>query len=287
MKDLLVPVPNGHINAWHRPASPGSPTAVLIHGLTGTSRWMSRVINHLPADMGVISLDVRGRGQSWQAPPPYDLATIADDVARSLDHLDLEAAIVAGYSMGAWVAGMFAQRHTHRTHRIVLLDGGLPIELDRSRDPKEILDDVVGPSMARLEMSFDSPEAYYDFWRRHPALEAVWDPAMEDILSYDLHQVDNAWRVRANPDAIIESGGGFALDPEVNEAAAKTPLPATLVYVDHGLVGEPGGFIPQETAEAAAATNPNIGLLLLKGLNHYTLVFGDGASVVASVVASE
>ncbi len=286
MEDYRIPVPNGHINVWHRPASAGSSTAVLIHGLTGTSRWMTHVIEQLPEDMGVVAPDVRGRGQSWQAPPPYDLATVADDVVRCLDHFDVGTAVIAGYSMGAWVAGVFAQRHTHRTERIVLIDGGLPIELDRDRDPKEILDDVVGPSMARLEMSFDNPQAYFEFWRRHPALEASWEPTMEPLLAYDLHPVDDLWKVRANPEAILESGGAFALDPEVNEAAARTPVPATLVYVDHGLLGEPGGFIPQETAEQAAEANPNIRLNLTRGLNHYTLVFGGGAPIVASVVAT-
>ncbi len=258
---------------------------MLVHGLTGTSRWMSRVIEHLPSDMGVIALDVRGRGQSWQAPPPYDLATVADDIARSLDHFEVETAIVAGYSMGGWVAGLFAQRHTDRAERIVLLDGGLPIEVDRSRDPKEILDEVVGPSMARLEMTFDSVEEYFDFWRQHPALEDRWDPALESVLAYDIHQLDGVWKVRANADAIVESGGGFALDPEANEAAVRTPVPATLVYVDHGLLGQPGGFISTGAAQQAASANPNLGLLLLEGLNHYTLALGEGAATVASVVA--
>jgi pimeloyl-ACP methyl ester carboxylesterase len=211
MEDTLVPVPGGTINVWHHPAAPGSSTAVLIHGLTGTSRWWSRVIDHLPAYLGVISLDVRGRGESWQAPPPYDLATLADDIARCLDHFGLETAVVAGYSMGGWVAGLFAQRHTERAERIVLADGGFPIELDRDKDTDEILTDVVGPSMARLEMSFASPDAYFEFWRQHPALEDRWPDDLEPILAYELHLFDGAWRVRANREAILQGGLGFAL----------------------------------------------------------------------------
>ena len=286
MEDTLVPIPEGHINVWHHPAAPGSPTAVLIHGLTGTSRWMTRVIEHLPAYMGVISLDLRGRGASWQAPPPYDLVTLADDVARCLDHFDLETAVVAGYSMGGWVAGLFAQRHTERAERIVLVDGGFPIELDRDKETEEILNDVVGPSMARLEMSFASPDTYFEFWRQHPALEGRWPGDLESILAYELHQVDGAWRVRANREAILQGGADFALDPEANAAAANAPVPTTVITVDHGLMDEPGGFTPLDTVSEAAESNSNIEVHLLTGLNHYTLIFGSGASAVATLIAA-
>jgi pimeloyl-ACP methyl ester carboxylesterase len=65
--------------------SPEKPTAVLIHGLTGNSRWWTSVIDHLPADLGIIAVDVRGRGGSVDAPPPFDLVTIADDIVDCQD----------------------------------------------------------------------------------------------------------------------------------------------------------------------------------------------------------
>jgi hypothetical protein len=134
-------------------------------------------------------------------------------------------------------------------------------------------------------MAFDSSEVYLDFWRRHPALEGRWPSDLEEILAYDLHQMDGAWRVQANSEAILRSGADFAFDPEANAAAAGTPVAATLVFVDHGLLGQPGGFIPLETAHRAADANSNIELRALEGLNHYTLVFGNGATAVASVIA--
>jgi pimeloyl-ACP methyl ester carboxylesterase len=188
--------------------------------------------------------------------------------------------------MGAWIAGLFAQWHTDRAERTVLIDGGLPIELAHDKSTEEILEDVVGPAVARLEMIFDSPDAYFGFWRQHPALKGWWHPEMESILSYELHKVDGMWRVRANMEAILQGGADFALDEEANAAATNTPVPSTLVFVDHGLLGEPGGFIPVDTAQRAAASNPNITLQMLERLNHYTLVFGEGAAKVASVVAS-
>ena len=285
MRDISVPVENGHFNVWHREPGHTSPTIVLIHGLTGTSRWWIPVISHLPDDLGLIALDVRGRGQSWQSPDPYSLRTIADDVARCLDHFKVRTAAVAGYSMGAWVATLFAKHHPGRAERLVLVDGGLPIEFDDGSSAGEILDQVVGLAVARISMEFESLDAYLDFWRLHPALVERWRPNLDDVFNYDIHEVGSTWRVRANQKAIIEGGSDFALDQKTVTTGLWTKTPTILLTVDHGMTDQPGGFIPLKTAQQAAAANPHIEVQLLKGQNHYTLMLGDGAPRVAAAIA--
>ena len=285
MQDLLVPIDDGLINTWHRPADAGSPTVVLIHGLTGTSRWWIPVISHLPAELGLLAIDARGRGQSWQAPPPYGLATIADDVARSLDHLGVETATVAGYSMGAWIAALLAVNHPDRIDRVVLVDGSLPIETDPGLTAEEIVTRAVGPAVARLSMGFQSMTAYFGFWQDHPAFIDAWHPQLEDVFSYDVHDVDGVIEARANTDAVIAGGSDFALDAAANNAHRSIAVPTTLLIVDHGLLGQPGGFMSEAAAATAGKDNPNIGVQMLDGLNHYTLILGDGAPRVAATIS--
>ncbi len=285
MKDVSVPVPGGSINVWHRPAAPDSPTVVLIHGLTGTSRWWGRVIDALPEEMGVIAHDVRGRGGSSEAPPPFDLSTAAEDITRSLDHFGIERAVVAGYSMGAWIVSLFAQQQPERIERLILVDGGVPMPFDAELGADRFIDAVVGPSLARLELTFANQDEFIDYWKSHPALTGYWDDAMTTPLTFELIDTADGYRVRINPDAVRECARQITVDTTTNNAAAEVQVPTHLIVVERGTADQDGGMIPLEAARRTADSLPNMTLEDLEDLNHYTLVLGDGHAIVASRIA--
>lgn len=283
MEDVWIDVPDGRINVWYRPADQGRDTTVLIHGLTGNSRWWHRVIELLPDDIGLIALDVRGRGGSVDAPPPYDLATIADDVARTLDHLAIERATIVGYSMGAWIAAVFDARHRDRVERLVLVDGGLPLPAKTS-DPDEVIQSIVGPALSRLGSTFGSREDFFDYWRQHPALVRHWDDAMRPALDFELIERDGALEVRVNPDAVRESAREITVDPATNQAGARVGSPTHLIVVGRGTADQEGGMTPLHTAEETVAALDHMSMEYLAEVNHYTLVLGEGAPVVAAAI---
>ncbi len=286
MRDVSIPIPGGHVNAWHRPSAGDTGTAVLVHGLSGNSRWWGAVIEHLPPRLGVIALDVRGRAGSAHAPPPYDLTTVADDIVRALDHFGSDRGIIAGYSMGGWVAALFGARHPDRTERVILVDGGLPMPRDPHAEPQEIIDAIVGPSLRRLEMGFDSERAFFDHWKSHPAFEKYWDDSMREALGHELVPVGDGFEVIANPTAIEIGAREITVGTEANRAAAALEVPTHVIVVERGALDQPGGMIPRDVAEDLVASNPNLSMQYLPGVNHYTLVLGSGAASVASAIAS-
>jgi pimeloyl-ACP methyl ester carboxylesterase len=259
----------------------------LVHGLTGNSRWWSRVIDELPPDIGLVSLDVRGRGGSRHAPPPFDLATVSDDIARCLDHLGVDKAVVAGYSMGGWIAAIFGRDHGERVERLVLVDGGLPLPLHPSGGADQTIEAVVGPSLARLKLDFTSEESFFDYWRAHPALERHWDDAMKSALGFELRTVDGGFELMINPEAVRAGAIQITVDPATIDAGANLDLPVHLIVVERGTADQPGGMIPLRVAEEAARANPNLTMEYLAGVNHYTLVLGAGAPSVAAAIASQ
>jgi lipase len=285
MRDVPVPVPEGQISVWHRPAAPDTETAVLVHGLSGNSRWWSAVIEHLPTPMGVIAIDVRGRAGSADAPPPYDLTTIADDIIRALDHLDIPRAIVAGYSMGGWVAALFGANHAERAQRIILVDGGLPIPLDPGADPDEVINAMVGPSLRRLDLNFANEEEFFDHWKDHPGFAANWDDSMRVALGHELDSAGGGLRVRASGPAIEVGAREITVGDDANRAAARLEVPTHVIVVERGTLDQPGGMIPRHVAEELAESKSNVTMEYLPGLNHYTLVLGSGAASVASAIA--
>lgn len=286
MRDIAIPVLDGDVNVWHRPAADDELTLVLVHGLSGNSRWWMKVIDHLPPQLGVIAFDVRGRGGSAGAPPPYDLNTIAEDVVRALDHLECERAVIAGYSMGGWVAALFGVSHPDRVERIVLADGGFPLPRDPEADVEETIEALVGPSLRRLDMDFESEESYFDLWRAHPAFEKHWDDSMKPALGYELEAHESGFRVRANPEAIEVGAREITVGETANAAAANLRVPSHLIVVERGTMDQPGGMIPLDVAENVVVSNPELTMQYLPGVNHYTLLLGNGASAVASALAT-
>lgn len=286
MQDVSIEVPGGQINVWHRSAaSADDATAVLVHGLSGTSRWWTAVIANLPESLGLIVLDVRGRGASHDAPPPYDLATVAGDIDRSLDHFGVDRAIVAGYSMGAWIAAIFATTNSERVSRVLLIDGGLALPAKSAAEADEIIEAIVGPSLARLDLEFESREAFFDYWKVHPALKHHWDDDMERALEFELHPSGDGFAVRINPEAVREGARQITVDPDTRNAGERVEVPAHLIVVERGTADQRGGMIPLHSAEKAATNMHNLTMEYLPGVNHYTLVLGAGAPPVANAIA--
>jgi len=95
----------------------GDRPIVLIHGLLMNRRMFGRLGPAL-AERGnrVICVDLLGHGRSDQPEDLrlYSMPLFAEQVVALLDHLELEAAVVGGTSLGANVALELAVRHPDR-----------------------------------------------------------------------------------------------------------------------------------------------------------------------------
>jgi pimeloyl-ACP methyl ester carboxylesterase len=105
------------------------PPIVLVHGYCSDyelnwvgSRWQETLTRD---GRLVLGLDCRGHGRSEKPhdPAAYDRSTMAADVVRLLDHLDIADADYLGYSMGARIGLDAVIDHPDRIGRAIL--GGL------------------------------------------------------------------------------------------------------------------------------------------------------------------
>ena len=100
---------------------------ILIHGLTSSGRmnWeLPGTAGLLAKQFQVITLDCRGHGQSDKPQAQGSYGTnMVEDVVRLMDHLHIQKARVAGYSMGGMIAMKLAVTHPDRVSRMVL--GGM------------------------------------------------------------------------------------------------------------------------------------------------------------------
>lgn len=106
----------------HEEAGAGDPACILIHGW-GTDRTsLARQHELLSATRRVISVDLRGFGESSSPPQRYTVDRFADDVAYVATKLGLERFVVIGHCLGGLVALELAASHAERVLGLVVLE---------------------------------------------------------------------------------------------------------------------------------------------------------------------
>jgi pimeloyl-ACP methyl ester carboxylesterase len=95
---------------------------LLIHGFPLDHRLWEAQSRGLSALVRVIAADLRGCGRSEVPAGPYSVEQHAADLAALLDYLEVRRAVVAGLSMGGYVALAFWRRHAERVQGLALLD---------------------------------------------------------------------------------------------------------------------------------------------------------------------
>jgi 3-oxoadipate enol-lactonase len=100
---------------------PGAPTVLLLHGLlaSGGLNWF-QAFEPLSQHFRVVAIDHRGHGRGIRAWRRFRLADCADDAAALLDELEIDQAIVVGYSMGGPIAQLLWHRHREKVSGLVL-----------------------------------------------------------------------------------------------------------------------------------------------------------------------
>lgn len=100
--------------------APDSPAVVLLHalGCTGLLTWFA-AIRPLQERFRVITLDQRGHGRGIPT-DDFTLSDCADDVAALLDALEIDEAIIAGYSLGSIITQRVWRQHPDRVAGLVL-----------------------------------------------------------------------------------------------------------------------------------------------------------------------
>lgn len=120
MEDLVTPIGR----ATNDPRSGNRTTVVLLHAFPVDARVWRRQATALGEDFDVITPDFRGFGANAGGAPvgPFTLADLAADVKRLVDELNVGRVVLAGLSMGGYVAAAFAAVYPKMLKGLVLVD---------------------------------------------------------------------------------------------------------------------------------------------------------------------
>jgi pimeloyl-ACP methyl ester carboxylesterase len=276
---LNVPVDDGDLRVllW----GTGKRVAVAVHGITASGMSWQAVARHMPPDWTLAAPDLRGRGYSSDLPGPYGLDRHARDTAAVLRHFGGRP-VLAGHSMGAYVALLTRDAHPELVRRLVLVDGGLPLPLPEGIDPDAVLDATLGPAMARLRQTYPDTEAYLDFWRAHPALAEHWTADVEAYARYDLTGADGQLRSRVAEDAVRADSRDVLAEKPFADALSRLTRPTPLLTAPAGFFGAPPGVLPPELVAVWQERVPALRPQTIPGVNHYTILFEPEAAAAVS-----
>lgn len=101
----------------------GEPTLLFIHGWAMSHEVWQEQTAEFSRDHRVVSIDLRGFGQSDQPEVDYSFDLFADDLDFMIQELGLKKPILVGWSMGASIALVYAVAHPERVSKLVLVDG--------------------------------------------------------------------------------------------------------------------------------------------------------------------
>ncbi len=250
------------------------PVLLLLHGLSANAHAFDGLIAAgLDKIATIITVDLRGRGQSDKPETGYSIAEQARDIIALLDQMHIDQVMLGGHSYGAFLTFYIAAHYPERVSHMVLMDGAAQLH--------ENAQAMMLPTFSRLGKTFPSFEDYLSHIRE-AAYTTFWD---DQMLSY--YQAD----VQTNPDGsvtpvsspvhILEAGKKLLEVPWL-ELIPKTTQPAVLLNALQPYTLD-APLLPPGNAQMAAHLIHNCSYIPIDA-NHQNMLYGNGAKQIVKAL---
>ena len=111
------------VRLFYETQGKGDRSIVFVHGLMMTHEVWRNQAAALAEDFTVVTLDLRGFGDSDRPETPYTLETFSEDIHFLIQTLKLERPVLVGWSMGVSIGMAYASWYPETISRLVLVDG--------------------------------------------------------------------------------------------------------------------------------------------------------------------
>ena len=225
---------------------------VLLHAFPLSAAMWVEQREALRGSYRVLAPDLRGFGASPAGDDEPSLDLLADDVAGLLDDRGIEQAVLAGLSMGGYVAMAFARRHPARLRGLVLADTKAGADPEPARANRErIAATLLAEGSPRVLLDEVAPGLLGETTRRE----------RPDVVE----RVATMVRA-ASPTAAAWAQRAMAARPESYDTLRAVSVPTLVV------VGEEDAISPPEEAERMVAALPDAALMRIEGAGHLSAV---------------
>ena len=259
---------------------------VALHGLTASYLNFLGIAERLAGRRAVFAVDLRGRGDSDKPEGPYGMAQHGRDVAAAMRAMGLGACIIAGHSMGAFVATALAAQDPELVAGLVLIDGGYAPAIVGGPTPQQGLDALLALRITQLRQTYPSREVYREFWRSQPHFPPEdWGPWVEAFLDYEVGGEPLRLQPKALEGAVrADLAEGFQREAIVGRLRA-IQVPVLMIRADNGFAPGMPPLFPEAMMAEFRSYVAGMEEETIAGSTHYTMVLGNrGATRIAELL---
>jgi non-heme chloroperoxidase len=261
------------IELYYEDHGAGQPV-VLIHGypLDGSS-WEKQTAALLDAGYRVITYDRRGFGKSSQPTEGYDYDTFAADLKTVLDTLDLNDAVLVGFSMGTGeVARYISTYGSARVAKAVFLGSLEPFLLKTDDNPDGVPQEVFDGLAESVKA--DRYAFFTDFFKNFYNTDTFLGTAR---LSQE--SVDASWNLASKSGAFASVAAQPTWLTDFRSDIPKIDVPALIVH------GTADNILPIDvTGRRFKDALPSAEYLEIEGAPH-GLLWTHGAEINEALLA--
>jgi len=251
------------------------PTLLLMHGLTANAHAFDGLIAAgLSPTFNVLSVDLRGRGESDAPETGYTMKEHAADIIGLMDALHIDKTILAGHSFGGFLALYLAKFFQARVDKLILMDAAANMHPNTR--------EMLGPALGRLGQQFSSFDTYLKKVKAAPYL-TFWDTQMESYYRADIKEnTDGKVSCIPQPAHMMEAVMKGSLGEPWTEYLVSVEHPAILINAP-GVYNMEAALLPEENAMETVEMMKNCIYAKVPG-NHQTMLYGEGAKEIVSII---
>jgi non-heme chloroperoxidase len=216
---------------------------ILLHGYSDSWFSYSRILPHLPDDLRVFALDLRGHGQSDRPVSGYGMNDLAADVLAFMDAKGIVRATIVGHSMGGFVAQQVALAAPKRVSRLVIVSSArTPRAFAGVEEFKPVVDALRDPVPYEFVQEFQLSTVH----------QSVPDAFMDGVIAESLRLPSRVWR------GIMD--GMLAMEPAV--ALGRAGIPSLVIW------GQQDAWPPRAEQDSLVAMLRTAQLRVLRNIGH-------------------
>jgi pimeloyl-ACP methyl ester carboxylesterase len=235
----------------------GTRPLVLMHGLRDYAYYWQDCANRLLDEFHIFAPDIRGHGESEQAPGGYLVWALASDLAGFVDAVGLERFDLVGLSLGSRVSMAYARENSLRLKHLALVDMGPQMARVGAVGLKQ--DMTSKADRPPSSFSLDDARAFYnDQW---PSLD---DSSIERLIQNSLVQGEDGMYSNRYDRRLADVTTKAAI-PEIAflwGSLTRVKCPALVAR------GENSPILDDEIASRMVAALPNGRLYVFKDTGH-------------------
>lgn len=268
-------IQTNHINLHYLDSESVGQTVILMHGLTANAHAFDGLLKEgLGKKYRIISVDLRGRGESDKPTEGYTMKDHAQDILGLMDVLGVEKCIVGGHSFGALLTFYMAFHHAERIEKMLLLDAAARLH----PQTKEMLI----PALSRIGQTYPSFDTYLEKVKSG-AYMTYWEDTMLNYYQADVQtNEDGSVTQRSTPENMTEAilKGSFG-EPWLDYIKAVEQPAILLNGIMNYALNAP--LLPKEFALETVESMKNCQYQEVWG-NHQTMLYGQGAKDIVKSI---